>query len=38
MELLGDQAEDPFAAGQDVLVIGDLGQQVIVLQADLVGL
>ena len=37
-QLLGDQAIDPFFAGQDVLVIGDLGEQVLVLKADLVGL
>ena len=38
MELLDDQTEHPLPPGQDVLVIGDLGEQVVVLQADLVGL
>ena len=38
LQLLGDQSKHPIAAGQDVLVIGDLGEQILVLQPDLVRL
>ena len=36
-QLALDNAKHPLTAGQDVLVIGDLGQQILVLKADLVG-
>jgi len=37
-QLVADDRQHPFASGQDVLVISDLGEQVLVLQPDLVGL